>query len=112
MDRKKIIQVVVIIIAFGGSGFVLYNGLYRPKAAPDAVNLLSPAAMVAPSPVAQGTGNDLLPYGKGKVSSAFSSDMDGHNFQFDAVFFPTLNTTTEVSQYDDASKTYIQPLIK
>jgi hypothetical protein len=29
MNRKKIIQFVIIIIAFGGSGFVLYNGFFK-----------------------------------------------------------------------------------
>jgi len=34
MDRKKIIEIIIIVVAFGGSGFVLYNGLYSKPASP------------------------------------------------------------------------------
>jgi hypothetical protein len=36
MNRKTIIQIVVIVFAFGGSGFVLYNGLFKKNAPPEA----------------------------------------------------------------------------
>lgn len=29
MNKKTLIQLVVIIVAFGGAGMVLYNGLYK-----------------------------------------------------------------------------------
>lgn len=106
MDRKKIIQIVVIIIAFGASGFVLYNGLYKPKTP------LNPALLVeqlgAGVPGAASPDN-LLPHGK---TFDIAGVINPHNFQFDAISFPKLSTSTEVGLYDEASKRYLAPLIK
>lgn len=32
MNKKTLIQMIVIVIAFGGSGLVLYNGLFKDPA--------------------------------------------------------------------------------
>ena len=114
MDKKKIIQLVVIIIAFGGSGVVLYNGLYRPKpqAPLNLQNLSNPLGVIAPpsvSPLASGASNQLLPFGS-KLD--FDGVLNKHGLQYDAVSFPAVNTSTDVGIYDPQTGVYTQPLIK
>src|SRR6185503_342306 len=75
MKRKKIIQFIVIVCAFGGSGIVLYNGFFKnnnqealqnatpiiigsaASGSPDS-NLPAPA-----SPIAGANSQNLLPFG-------------------------------------------------
>ncbi len=106
MDKKKLIQIIVIIVAFGGSGVVLYNGLYKGSAPPPAA--VSVSALPA-SGVAAGAANPLLPYG-GKLD--FTGILYKQGLQYDAIFFPTLNTSTEVGIYDQIHQAYTQPLIQ
>lgn len=94
MPTKKIIQVVVILVAFGGSGFVLYNGLFRKSTPASLVTsgLLAPA----PAPVsgiASGGTNPLLPYGK---TFDLSGVLEKQRLQFGIISYPVLNTSTDV----------------
>lgn len=83
MNKKFIIQIIVIVAAFGGAGFVLYNGLFKqdsstavPVAATSATNQQS-----------------ILPYGN-------AMDLDGvlyqKNLQYNLVAFPVLDPNGEV----------------
>ncbi len=108
MDKKKIIQIIVIIAAFGGSGFVLYNGLYSSNSGGAPLPTAVGGAPLAASPVAGGSANALLPFGK---TLDFKGTLDYNRFQYDAISFPKLSTSTEVGIYDQASQTYTQPLI-
>jgi hypothetical protein len=62
MDRKKIIQLVIIIAAFGGSGIILYNGMFKNASPviPPVPGLDLSAASGTPTAV---TGSQILPYG-------------------------------------------------
>jgi hypothetical protein len=99
MERKKIIQIVVIAACFIGSGVVLYNGLYSSSNA-----TAVPVAMVGTSqPGMPGAAssttavsvnsNVLLPYGGQPLD--FSNLKNSH-FQFGAVSFATISTSTDL----------------
>ena len=111
MDKKKLIQIIVIIIAFGGSGIVLYNGLYKGSAPSSAVSVssMTGSGAVVVSGLAVGAANPLLPYGD-KLD--FTGILGKQGLQYDAISFPTLNTSTEVGIYDAAHQVYTQPLIQ
>lgn len=90
MNRKTIIQVVVIVAAFAISGIVIYNGFFSgPSLPPVPVEMLggtgasSTAGSVADS-------QNLLPYG-----SSFDyqkiDDLKKRNFQFGIVQYPVLD---------------------
>lgn len=113
MERKKIIQIVVVVACFAGSGVVLYNGFFsKPKI--NTVPVMVPGAGIpgspggapaaagpqassgtsggAPSAVSNGS-SALLPYGGQKFDF---SNFEKRKLQFDLVNFPTINTSTDV----------------
>jgi len=74
--KKKVIQVIVIVIAFGGSGVVLYNGFFKnnnqealQNAQPVIIGANSLAAdgqdLPAPAtPISDPSSQNLLPFGE------------------------------------------------
>ncbi len=96
MDKKKIIQIAVIIVAFGGSGIVLYNGFFKQPPAPSlgiTTNLaaLNGSAGLSASSTSAG-GGQILPYG----NKLDFSQLDSGRFQFGAVQYPQVNTSTDI----------------
>ena len=81
MNKKFIIQIVVIIIAFGGAGLVLYNGLFKSSG--------TGTAPVAPAAAQQ----SILPYG---TAMDFDAVLYQHNLQYNVVSYPVLNADSEV----------------
>ena len=68
INKKTIIQIVVIVVAFGGSGLVLYNGYFKNKADSLAAVQNSQGVMsgdLGNSGVAAtgGSSQQILPYG-------------------------------------------------
>ena len=87
MDKKKIIQIAVIVLAFGGSGFVLYNGMFKSKP-----SSIVPAA-VSGTGIGQSAPVQILPYGSELNFSVLSKQKQ----QYGAVSFPQINTSTDIS---------------
>jgi hypothetical protein len=83
MNKKLIIQIVVIAVAFGASGFVLYNGFFKNSGTPAVLSLTGGA----PS-----TGQDeaILPLG----TSLDFSVLKKQNLQFGNMQYPKLDPTT------------------
>lgn len=95
MNRKKIIQIIIVAVAFGGTGFVLYNGFHR-SATPNPLTtnpLIGAMGSLSAAPGKKVDNSPLLPYG---ASLNFSKVLDSRPFLFDAVQFQALNATSEV----------------
>jgi hypothetical protein len=82
MNNKFIIQIIIIVGAFVGAGFVLYNGLFKQNGQP-----------AAPISAAAASQQNILPYGS-------TMDLDGvlyqRNLQYNLVAFPVLDPNAEV----------------
>lgn len=90
MNRKTIIQLVIIIAAFGGSGVVLYNGFFKKPALPVIQPLgvgVDSSGTAGGSPASTGP---ILPYGRTLDFSQLNK------FQFGAVDYQQINTSTEL----------------
>lgn len=111
MNKKKIIQIVFIVLTFGGSGYVLYNGFFNKSSSsiPQTLNGTAGSAPEVPtSPISQGAANSILPYGGQKFDFGI---LKTQNLQYDAVDYPVLEKS-EVGIYDKNTRTFTQPLIK
>ncbi len=84
MPKKQIIQVSIIVIAFGAAAVVLYNGFF--KNSNNAV-----LQQVIPGAEAQGK-QGVLPYG----NTLDFSILKKQNFQFNQVNYPMLDSGSEV----------------
>lgn len=85
MNIKKIIQVVIIVGAFGGAALVLYNGLVKGPTEEEAAQ---ETAVTQPVTVEQ-----ILPYGD-KLD--FKGILSQRPLQFNTVDYPKLNAGAEV----------------
>ncbi len=83
MNKKFIIQLVVIVGAFGGAGLVLYNGLFKQGGGGAQTPAVVPAA----------TQESILPYG---TSMDFNAVLKQRNLQYNLVAFPVLAPDSEV----------------
>ena len=81
MNKKSIIQVVVIVGAFVGSGIVLYNGLFKSTGVPPPLQGVNSTAI---------SEEKILPYGD-KFNYQVMSDMQKRNFSFGAVDYPKVD---------------------
>lgn len=84
MNKKTLIQVVIIICAFAASGIVLYNGLFKNSSGvPDSSLTIDLAAST----------EKILPYGdKMDIKSAVSQQ----NLQYGLIQYPKLDPNQEV----------------
>lgn len=91
MNKKLIAQIVIIIFAFGGSGFVLYNGLFKkkPSTLPN-INLALPGGASSNTEI---TVDKILPYGD---SLDFDGVLDKQDFQYGIVTFEELDVKNDV----------------
>ena len=84
MDKKKIIQIVVIVIAFGISALVLYNGFFK-SSSKSALESLAPGAGTAST-------QDILPNGSGLDFGLLKQQ----HLRFGLVTYPKLDPKNEV----------------
>jgi len=97
MNKKLIIQIIVIVAAFAGAGVVLYNGLFKSSAG-------LPVASTAGA-----TQQNILPYG---TSMDFNSVLYQRNLQYNIVAFPVLNPSTDVGIPQDQLITPLPSTVK
>jgi hypothetical protein len=84
MNKKQIIQIVVIIIAFGLAGFVLYNGFFKGNGG-------GPLLLDSPAISAQAQPEDLLPEG-----TTLNFDLlKQQNLFYNQVPYPKLNPVSD-----------------
>jgi hypothetical protein len=99
MNRKKLIQIIVIVGGFAASGAIIYNGFFKSSGStPVLVNQNLPQNQTSAAQaggVAAGPGNagELLPPG---ASLDFSKVLDKHGLRFGVVNYPQLDPDSEV----------------
>jgi flagellar basal body-associated protein FliL len=85
MNKKTIIQLVIIVVAFGAAGVVLYNGFFQGG--------------VSHSPQDQGMGGasstpqEILPYGN---NLDFNHTVNSNRFLYNQISFPQVNPQQDV----------------
>ncbi|GEM_PF-1412784 len=106
MNKKKIIQIIVILGAFAGSAAVLYNGFFNnSSSAPVVVNKNAlPSSAAVPAGLANGAA--MIPGGSSAISSEkllpfgekldFAQVLDGHHLRFGATNYAQLDPSSEV----------------
>ncbi len=87
MNKKPIIQILIIVCAFGGSALVLYNGLFKGNSYP------SPALDPAGNMGSQTNVEKILPYGE---TMDFKGVLEKQNLQFGILEYPKLDPGKEV----------------
>lgn len=96
MERKKLIEIAIVVVAFGATGVVLYNGFFKKSS-----TVRVPAVQVAPgvaSGVAPGavSGPDtgvILPFGS-KLD--FDEILTKRKFDFGAIVPPKLDPAADI----------------
>ncbi|MBI5530617.1 MAG: hypothetical protein HY918_03910 [Candidatus Doudnabacteria bacterium] len=83
MNKKTLIQVIVIVVAFGAAGIVLYNGFFSNSGG-------TTAETETVQPIDESA---LLPYGD---TLNFKGILYKRPFQYGAVDYPKLNPNSEV----------------
>ncbi len=102
--NKKTIQIMVVAAALFGTGFVLYNGMFKNSNS-------NPAALTVPTDIPAGAGMagnvgvnepyssqvsssaEILPYGN---TLDIKKVLQKQPLKFSVVQYPKVNTTTEV----------------
>ncbi len=96
MNKKTIIQIVVITICFGGAGLVLYNGLFKKSGSNPTVTGIAPAAMGGGQSSQSSESNEaVLPYGS-LSKDAFDKVLKRQNFRFGRQNYPKLNPDSDL----------------
>lgn len=86
MDRKKLIQIVVIVMCLGGSVVVLYRGFFKKPI----VNVLPPAATTVQTEGGAGgafAAETILPYGD-DLEGELKRVLSRNNLQYQTVILP------------------------
>ena len=90
MNKKLIIQIVIVVVAFGASGLVLYNAFFKgPEGVPITMTTTGTQTV---------TPDNLLPYGSNPLDFSI---LHSRPFQYNQITFPTLNPQTEVGVAPD-----------
>ena len=84
LNKKTIIQLVIILVAFGLAGLVLYNGFFNNQSPP------APSAVTA---AAGQTPQTILPYGEGSLDF---SVLKSRPFVFNQIQYQTVDPSSEV----------------
>ncbi len=90
MSKKTIIEVVVISIAFLGSGIVLYKGFGGTS---------TPVDTITSATVTVQDTKDILPYGD-KFDYQKIDDLKKKGFVFGSITYPVLSSSTEIGKTD------------
>ncbi len=86
MNKKTIIQLVIIVVAFGAAGLVLYNGFFNNNN----------AALVSSTPSQPEAVQDILPYGDTPLDIQFKEVLIPNRFQYNQISYPQLDPQNEV----------------
>lgn len=81
MNKKLVIQIIIIVAAFGGAGMVLYNGFFNNK-----------GASVEVSTIGSDSGEKVLPYGETLDLTVLNS----RPLQFNTISYPKLEPSQDV----------------
>lgn len=97
VNKKTIIQLVVIVAAFAAAGLVLYNGLFKGNGntAPGFVDTSTNA------------GQEILPYGDTPLEIQFKA-LDPKRFQYNQIEYQKLNPQNDVGIPPDSLITPIE----
>lgn len=90
MNKKTIIQIIVISICFGGSALVLYNGLFKSKSAPPVASSVLQGTQATTG--AYGSEANPLPFGD-NLSGELKKVLSRNNLQFGGFAYPQLQET-------------------
>ena len=86
MNKKLIIQIIVIVVAFGGAGLVLYNGLFKGSSSQTASTAVSTDA---------GSQESILPYGSSYGFPGTDKDygkvLKRNNLLYNLALFPKMD---------------------
>ena len=97
MNKKKLIQIIVVIVCFAASGVVIYNGLFAKKQnnAPSEVLGLPGASKDLVSTL---NTEKLLPYGENlKLDETLNRIiLNNQRLRYGLMTFPELNPSTDV----------------
>jgi hypothetical protein len=88
MNKKTIIQLVIIVVAFGAAGLILYNGFFSNNNA-----AVVPSGTSQPAPA-----QNILPYGDTLNFSA----LDPNRFQYNQISYPQLDPKNDVGISPDS----------
>ncbi len=97
MDKKQIIQISVIVIAFGAAGLVLYNGLFKNNSSgPELVGNMasSTGASIAAGQAIQNA-KQILPNGD-TLDFSVLRNPNGPQLHFNQIIYPQLNPALDV----------------
>jgi hypothetical protein len=107
MNKKQNIQIAVIIIAFGASGFVLYNGFFKGSGSTSAQSIASmsipgepgsgPDAVVTAGAPASAGSQTILPAGNQLDFSVLKSQ----NLVPQDISYPQLNPNGDIGVSED-----------
>jgi hypothetical protein len=96
MNKKSVIQIVVISIAFIASGVVLYKGFFSGSG--NAGAPIVPLGIIAGSGTSTVSSENVLPYGP-TFDYAKIDDLEKKmHFKFGVISYPVLSTSTEVGK--------------
>jgi hypothetical protein len=88
MNKKTIIQLIIIVVAFGAAGLILYNGFFNNN------STASPAGTAGvPGSSASTSPQSILPYG-GTLD--FSKVLDSNRFQYNQIDYPQLDPQNDI----------------
>jgi hypothetical protein len=91
MNKKTIIQLVIIVVAFGAAGVVLYNGFFNNgNSGPQAGIIGSPFHSASTSV------QSILPYGDTPLDIKFKEVLDPNRFQYNQIDYPKLDPKNDV----------------
>ncbi len=101
MNKKTIIQLVIISAGFIGTAIVLYNGFFGKSGQQTGISMISNANMAGNSEQADITdaSGKILPYGN---TLDFKKVLSRQGLKYGIVKFPKLNETLEVGIEEEA----------
>ena len=88
MNKKTIIQLVIIVVAFGAAGLVLYNGLFKSNSSAPQTGMFGGISQSTSTPA-----QSILPYGS---TLDFSKVLDPNRFQYNQISYPLLDPQNDV----------------
>jgi hypothetical protein len=90
LNKKIIIQIVVIIMAFAGSGLVLYNGMFKKNSS---VPLASMSGITQTGISSGATAEKILPYGE---ALDFKGVLNKQGLSYGALAYPVLDEKQDI----------------
>jgi len=95
MNKKKIIQLIVVAACFGGSGLVLYFGYFKKNtpAVPVSYNSALGVESMAGQAVTGAATEKILPYGD---SLDLNKVIKTNKFEYRVITYPVLDPNTEI----------------